>query len=511
MTQRTAFCLLLMFSCPASSIHAQTGSEYHPAIPKVWDDAIMKDLEVPLAQSEYSPRHVPANFYYQIPVRQIYKSYPVYHPGREPNGYLDWLRSREPEIAWDASKLKTKEEWIRAGETVFDAPLAYGAIMFNRERLARVEDLYVRQSAFYDAVQPPLSADGVVPFYRYVIREKGTIDVGVLSCAMCHTRVMSDGRVLKGAQGNFPFDKQMAFDIRSGASEAVAMNRKLVRLLWFTPWFRPQFFDGLEQKGHEELARPLADHPGGVLTRHRSGPWASIQVPDLIGAGMRKYLDHSGLQQNHGSADLMRYAALNQGGDDISNFGGFIPLSEIVGPELNPNMLRRYSDEQLFALVEYLESLRPPPNPNPLDATATAGKTVFEREGCSGCHTPPMYSNNKLTPAAGFRIPPDHKKRYDILDVVVGTDPALALQTRRGTGYYKVPSLRGVWYREYFGHSGSCKTLEDWFDPTRLRDDYVPTGARPYGVKTQAVKGHEFGLRLSTVDKKALIAFLKTL
>ena len=93
----------------------------------------------------------------------------------------------------------------------------------------------------------------------------------------------------------------------------------------------------------------------------------------------------------------------------------------------------------------------------------------------------------------------------------MGTDPALAMQTRRGTGYYKVPSLRGVWYREYFPHSGSCKTLEDWFDPARLRDDYVPTGARPYGVKTQAVKGHEFGLKLSAGDKKALIAFLKTL
>jgi hypothetical protein len=29
-----------------------------------------------------------------------------------------------------------------------------------------------------------------------------------------------------------------------------------------------------------------------------------------------------------------------------------------------------------------------------------------------------------------------------ILNVVVGTDPTLAMQTRRGTGFYKVPSLR---------------------------------------------------------------------
>lgn len=54
-------------------------------------------------------------------------------------------------------------------------------------------------------------------------------------------------------------------------------------------------------------------------------------------------------------------------------------------------------------------------------------------------------------------------------------------------------------------------TLEDWFDPKRLRDDYVPTGFKGYGVKTRAVKRHEFGLQLSAEDKRALIAFLKTL
>jgi hypothetical protein len=62
-----------------------------------------------------------------------------------------------------------------------------------------------------------------------------------------------------------------------------------------------------------------------------------------------------------------------------------------------------------------------------------------------------------------------------------------------------------------FGHSGWCATLEDWFDPNRENDDYVPTGFIPYGKKTYAVKGHSFGLDLSPQEKKDLIAFLKTL
>ena len=74
-----------------------------------------------------------------------------------------------------------------------------------------------------------------------------------------------------------------------------------------------------------------------------------------------------------------------------------------------------------------------------------------------------------------------------------------------------MPSLRGVWYRGPFEHSGSVATLEDWFDPSRLRSDYVPTGWKGYGVKNRAVKGHEFGLWLKPEDKAALIAFLRSL
>jgi cytochrome c peroxidase len=97
------------------------------------------------------------------------------------------------------------------------------------------------------------------------------------------------------------------------------------------------------------------------------------------------------------------------------------------------------------------------------------------------------------------------------MQVKLGLDPGLALKTRKGTGYYKVPSLKGVWYRGPLEHSGSIATLEDWFDPNRLKDDYVPTGWNPPGVKARAIPGHRFGLNLSPEDKRALIAFLKTL
>jgi hypothetical protein len=113
--------------------------------------------------------------------------------------------------------------------------------------------------------------------------------------------------------------------------------------------------------------------------------------------------------------------------------------------------------------------------------------------------------------AAGFEVQADHPLRGDVLPISVGTDSNLALKTRKGTGLYKVPSLRGVWYRGLFGHDGSVTSLDEWFNPERQRDDYIPSGFKGYKVTHRAVPGHEFGLKLSVEDKAALIAFLKTL
>jgi hypothetical protein len=66
-----------------------------------------------------------------------------------------------------------------------------------------------------------------------------------------------------------------------------------------------------------------------------------------------------------------------------------------------------------------------------------------------------------------------HPLTNDILPVSVGTDPSVALKTRKGTGFYKVPSLKGLWYRGLLSPDGSVSTLEEWFDPARVRKDTV--------------------------------------
>jgi hypothetical protein len=126
------------------------------------------------------------------------------------------------------------------------------------------------------------------------------------------------------------------------------------------------------------------------------------------------------------------------------------------------------------------------------------------------CHTPPFYTNNELTPALGYEPPESDYGRLPIFDIPVETDPGLTLHTRRGTGYYKVPSLRGLWYRERLFHDGSL-SLEDVLDPARLEDDFVPSGFRGADAASRAVPGHPFGLDLDATERAALIAYLRTL
>ncbi len=475
-------------------------SPFVPTIPKVWDDEEMQSLQLPLVDPGATPRQVSADYYYRIPLRPIYKSYPVYAPGKEPPGYNEWLKQQAPEPALDITKLKTEADWIKAGEIVFDSPLFYDTLVTASD---------VRDPAWHKAVGVRAAKDGMLPWFRYVVREKGKVELGTISCANCHTRVMPDQTVVKGAQGNFPFEK--AGELSAKSSFTLERMLNFERSFFSTPWIKSDPITAVEKWSIEQIAELHAAIPAGVIARHGTSPFYPPQIPDLIGVKDRKYLDHTGLQLHRSAADMMRYAALNQGADNLASYGGFIPAARDRRTLPDPSTQKRYSDEQLYALALYIYSLKPPPNPNKFDTLAKRGKKIFEREGCAGCHTPPLYTNNKLAPVDGFKVPADHRQAYDILWTSVGTDPRLALTTRRGTGYYKVPSLKGVWYRGPFEHNGSVATLEDWFDPRRLDDDYVPTGFRGFGMQTRAVKGHFFGLDLSARDKQALIAFLRTL
>lgn len=504
--------VVLIWTCAASrpqAAPAQEEARWKPDIPKVWDDEAMATIELPLPSASHSPRHVSSEYYYSIPARKIYKSYPVYHPDHEPPGYWEWLHGLEPEVVFDTATLRTKEDWIRAGELVFTEGNEYSTgseLAFVRDRLAQ------------ETVKTPLAAGGIRAYSRYFIREKGKVELGTDSCATCHTRILEDGSVLLGGPGDFPLGWTVAYELRKEAAELPrGAEPPIVDETWgayrnrAAPWLDPDPGAHVLGMTLEELAEMWAALPPGVMARERTSFLTPVRVADLIGVEDRAYLDATGLVRHRSPADLMRYAALNQGGDDLSSFGGFIRAAKEDGSLPDPSTLTRYSDEQLYALALFIYSLKPPPNPHPFDDSARRGRQIFESERCGNCHPSPSYSNNRLTPAIGFEPPPAHAETIRPMRQRVGTDPALTLNTRRGTGYYKVPSLRGLWYHPVFFHDGSLGALEDVFDPRRLDDDYVPTGFRGAGIDRRPILGHQVGLDLTEEERTDLVAFLKTL
>jgi mono/diheme cytochrome c family protein len=470
-----------------------------PEAPHTWVVADIQSgtLPPPVRGATITP--IGADYYYRMPEYVMFKRYPVYASGREPAGYLERLSRADPEVTFDPKMLRTDDDWIRAGQEVFRYPIA----LFPMEQLAVWRDILKACG-----ISP--ARDGTFPQLSIVVPSKGNPMAGFLSCATCHTRVQPDGTVIEGGQGSVP-------DLLLGFPPVLEVARAFQRALFRVPWIENDPVEQFRTMSMEQINAIKVAIPVGVVGRNGSSLFSPVQIPDLIGVKDLRYLDHTGLMLHRGPADLMRYAALNQGADMWSDYMGYRPTGFLRGSDMKddnlplPETQGRYSDAQLFALTKFLYALKPPVNPNRRTTLSLRGERVFSREGCARCHTPPLYTSNKLTPARGFSVPERHRKLYAIEDTVVATDPTLTMRTRRGTGYYKVPSLRGVWYRGPFEHNGSVAALEDWFDPRRLRSDYVPTGYKGSGAATRAVPGHLFGLTLSADDKAALIAFLKTL
>ena len=141
-----------------------------------------------------------------------------------------------------------------------------------------------------------------------------------------------------------------------------------------------------------------------------------------------------------------------------------------------------------LGLAAYLESLASElPTVPPQTEVELHGANVFH-ENCASCHVPPAFTGAPV---------PLH---------VVGTNSYIGLSPDRGTGTYRVPSLRGVATRGPLLHDASLPGLDAMFDPARTTSTYE--GGR---LGPGAVSGHPYGLRLREAERLALTAYLQTL
>jgi hypothetical protein len=473
--------------------------------PKIWDETALQDWATPIAALNVRPAHYTPAEYYAVAGSNL-RTYPVYRPDKEPPGYWESLQHKHPEPLVDASQIHTQADWIAAGERAFrelDVPVT------------RSDD-----PALIATARDPKSfekiiglADGTINEPRWVVTDRGVM-LSNLACATCHFSVTADRQIhyatpIMVAPGVGPTTLTPVF-AQLGQRLAKTMfgdggMDARFRRLFAVPWM-PDEVERLQRLAAQPNALSIFFSPHGVIPRENGSPFYGTRVPDLHLLRYSHYIDATGTHRIRGPADVGRYAALISGAD-ADQFGsyGLRSADQVRVP-------MRFADEVLYAIGSYLVSLEPPQNPNPPSADLVKrGEQVFQREKCGVCHPAPAYTTGELTPALGFVVPRDHPNLRDVRNRSVGTDPGLSLRTRKGTGFYKIPSLRGLWYRPRLLHDASITTLEELFDAVRLSPDYERKGWSPPGVTKGAVPGLEFLTTLSAEDKTALIAFLRSL
>ena len=505
--------LLLVFSWIAAAIFvmlpgsvAQTKQAAAPVrivVPKIWDAKQLAAWANPVAGVNATPNFYTEEEYYAAPVDNL-RTYPVYHPDFEPKGYREWMIKEGARPMIEPERLKTERDWIEAGRRVFEG-LDFPVTRTNDPRIFQ----YLGDREAIKKADAEVSKDGVIVGMRYVVTKDGKLKVGLADCAGCHSRLMDDGSVLLGAPTK-TFTNGGIGILVEGFGRDLEARRITINEAEYasygTPWVKEDIHARFKTMNPGEIFEVDGFPINGTFARFNGSPYYVTKILDLNGIKDRRYIDHTGTHVNRGPEDIARYAILVNTADDGS-----------IGPykfynEHQRKLTTRFPDEALYALGKFVYTLEAPASPHKMDDIARRGQEVFKSEGCAACHTPPLYTNNMLIPADGFTPQKDDPRLSHVMKGMrVGTDSSLALKTRKGTGYYKVPTLKGLWYRGLVEHSGSVASLEEWFDGRRLKDDYVPSGWKGPGVKARAVKGHEFGLELSVEDKRALIAFLKTL
>jgi hypothetical protein len=251
----------------------------------------------------------------------------------------------------------------------------------------------------------------------------------VLTCASCHASRGEDG-VVSGIRANRSYDLARLRLEHGGAHE-------------------PQAVDTTRAEDLHKLGPGRSD----VQRDQTFNPYA---FPDFGGLVDMPYLHHTANWYHRGIASLaIRVETVFMTSGRVS--------------DRPPRVL-------MWALAMYLRSLPAPPPIAQPSPESERGRLVFEAQGCDACHAPPLYTSD-------LRVSLDE----------IGTDRAAGESVVRGTGYWRVPSLRGVGGNGPYLHHGAVATLEELFDPTR------------------AEPGHGFGLELQAHARAELLAFLRTI
>jgi len=221
----------------ASGTRLQNKANENFNVPKIWDQKQLAEWATPVAGVGVAATFYSESEYYAAPVDNT-RTYAVYAPGREPKGYRDWMRGQGHQRLIEPEKIKTERDWIEAGRRVF-AGLDFPVTRTDDPRIFK----YLSDPEAAKNGGDAVTKDGIIPGLRWVVDNDGKLKVSLADCSGCHSRVMPDGSLLLGAQGNLTFAVESVGVVVEGFGKD--LERKGISInqaeyaAYGTPWVRP--------------------------------------------------------------------------------------------------------------------------------------------------------------------------------------------------------------------------------------------------------------------------------
>src|SRR5215470_7875120 len=274
-------------------------------VSKTWDEALLAEWATPVAGLNMRPTHISAKEYYAMPVENL-RTYPVYFPGREPEGYWDMLQRIGPQPLIEPEKLKTEADWIDAGRRVFEQAATPQLSTFDPKVIEQV-----RSREFMEQQGATPFPDGALDLLRWAPTKQG-VALSVVLCGACHVLNRSDGARVPGAPRLAEVSRttrpprfragayiESANRVVTGAPPFFMGGTRGIGVWLYQAYGVPWLMDDPNQRLKDFTA---ADYEEFVLAQRRAGAIARwngsllypAKIPDLIGIKDRKYLDNTG-------------------------------------------------------------------------------------------------------------------------------------------------------------------------------------------------------------------------
>ena len=157
----------------------------------------------------------------------------------------------------------------------------------SRRRWGRIDSFRIKTSEIPSGTRRDgarVSKDGVLPGLQYVVKADGVWS-SASAARLCHTRVMPDGSILAGAQGNQPIQREAALGMRAGVAAAhdelqyLAQLRGLLKSIHGTPWLRPDPEARIDTMSVAEIADVFGAVPPGTSLRQGTNRFFRCRYP----------------------------------------------------------------------------------------------------------------------------------------------------------------------------------------------------------------------------------------